>query len=76
VHVGGIGLPSFFCGLHLKKRMLDIKGAQQLASLVHLAHVHPWLQAHKKAVKEANREKRKHKTPKHVKKAHKAGKKK
>ncbi|KAF5838403.1 RIO1 family-domain-containing protein [Dunaliella salina] len=32
--------------------------------------------AHKRAVKEANREKRKHKTPKHIKKAHKAGKKK
>jgi hypothetical protein len=30
-------------------------------------------QANKKAVKEANREKRKTKTPKHVKKAHKAG---
>eukprot|EP00967_Tisochrysis_lutea_P136136 scaffold242394_cov22-Tisochrysis_lutea.AAC.1 len=34
------------------------------------------MQAHKRAVKEANRERRKHKTPKHIKKAHKAGKKK
>lgn len=34
----------------------------------------PWpLQAHKKAVKEANREKRKTKIPKHVKKSHKSG---
>lgn len=34
---------------------------------------HPWhAQAHKKAVKEANREKRKQKVPKHVKKAHKS----
>lgn len=29
-------------------------------------------QAHKRAVKEANRERRKHKTPKHIKKAHKS----
>jgi RIO kinase 1 len=30
------------------------------------------LQAHKKAVKEANREKRKTKVPKHIKKSHKS----
>lgn len=33
---------------------------------------HHFFQAHKRAVKEANHEKRKQKTPKHIKKAHKS----